>query len=559
MYNLFLVNKTRRSLTNKLVSQPKIGGFINRIKPLSYLGWLLPFAFINPALGAQQLYLSYGPLEFSLPVSALRVYAKEGRINEDLSAYTRSLKPAQREQLQRLLVTKIKVTPVAISQFLYSPIGEILLQRIGEVIQSESRISGFYAIRAAMIQAAADPEGLTLLNVLQKFPTYGIRINTGRSFQIVEEVSELVRQTETAIANIEQQSLTEVSAKTLPTLPQFTNIGLPGFVRYQKQTFTANDLKRNRDFPVDIYLPQQSGSKLTPLVVISHGLGGDRNTFKYLAEHLASYGFAVAVLEHPGSNAKQLDALTRGLASDAAPATELIDRPLDIKYLLDELARSLPGRLNLKQVGVIGQSFGGYTTLALAGAKINLEQLNKDCQKLNETLNLSLLVQCNARRVEPEKYNLKDERVKAAIAINPFDSSIFGQSGISNIKIPVMLVASSNDTVTPALPEQIQPFGWLTNPEKYLVVIKEGTHFSTLDRSRDAIPLSSAILGPDPRIAFQYIRVLSLAFFQTHLVGNPQYQQFLSASYAQSISKDPLPLVLIQSLREQEVGNKEQK
>jgi len=41
--------------------------------------------------------------------------------------------------------------------------------------------------------------------------------------------------------------------------------------------------------------------------------------------------------------------------------TEFINRPLDVKYLLDELERrdkSDPFQLNLQQVGVIGQSLG---------------------------------------------------------------------------------------------------------------------------------------------------------------------------------------------------------
>jgi predicted dienelactone hydrolase len=87
----------------------------------------------------------------------------------------------------------------------------------------------------------------------------------------------------------------------------------------------------------------------------------------------------VAVSEHPGSDAKQLQALLSGRADEVTSPREFIDRPLDVKYLLDELTRlsqSEPGfqeRLNLQQVGVIGQSFGGYTVLALAGAKLNFQ------------------------------------------------------------------------------------------------------------------------------------------------------------------------------------------
>jgi len=66
-----------------------------------------------------------------------------------------------------------------------------------------------------------------------------------------------------------------------------------------------------------------------------------------------------------------------------------INRPLDVKYLLDELERrdksDLSFQLNLQQVGVIGQSLGA-TALALAGATFNFKQLQNDCEDLSNFL-----------------------------------------------------------------------------------------------------------------------------------------------------------------------------
>lgn len=524
-------------------------------KILSFAFYLLPFACVGPALGAERIYVNYGPLEFSLPVSALEVYAREGKINQDLAAYAGSLDKKQLEQLRQVLLAKVDLTPLAISQFLYSPVGETLLQRVGKVVQTQSGQSGFYAIRSALILAAVDPQGLTLLNVLEKFPTYGIRINSSEGFQIIDDLTATIRQTGVAIASVEQEASREASTPKMLNFSQMPDLRQPGSVKFIKQSFIINNPSRVRTFPVDIYLPTSSSRGLAPVIVISHGLGGDRTTFAYLAEHLASYGFAVAVPEHPGSSSQQLQALINGLAQDLAPPRELIDRPLDVKDVLDEMERSFKGRVNMQQVGVIGQSFGGYTALALAGAKINFDQLQKDC-RLNDSLNLSLLLQCRAIVLPPVDYKLQDERVKAAIAINPVDSSIFGQNALAQIKIPVMLVASSADTVAPALPEQIRPFTWLTTPEKYLALFREGTHFSTLSesvRTDSVVQFPPPVLGPDPRIAFEYIKALSLGFFETYVAGNTEYRPYLSASYSNFISRNPMPLSLIQSLTPQQL------
>ena len=519
---------------------------------------LLPGVAQKPVLSAEKIYVTYGPLDFSLPVSALEVYAREGKIEPEFAFYTRFFDQKQLEQLGRLLVRRANISPVRIAQILYSPSGEILLQRIGEVVQTKANQPGFYAIRAAMIQAAASPEGLTPLNVLKKFPTYGIRINTERGLQVIGELNSLISESQNAIAAIEQVATTEASAQSLVNFSELPDIRKPGSFTWKKQTINLNDIRRRRIFPVDVYIPQGSTQLPLPVVVISHGLGDDRDTFGYLAQHLASYGFAVAVPEHPGSNTKRIESVLSGFSRSLVVPSELVDRPIDIKYLLDQLDRLFPGQLNLQRVGVAGQSFGGYTSLALAGAKLNFEQLQKDCANSQDSLNVSLLLQCSGLVLPPNNYQLQDERIKAAIAINPVSSSLFGESQISQIKIPTMIVSSSADTVTPAFSEQIQPFTWLTTPDKFLVLLKGGTHFSVLTQSEGVVPLPAQALGPNPKIAHEYMKALNLAFFKTYIAGELPYKAYLNAGYAQLISQYQIPLSLVQNITPQqltEAGN----
>lgn len=514
--------------------------------------WLLP----NPAIAAERVYASYAALERSVPIASLETYAKQGKIDENLAVYAKYVSSQQLVQLRSALLARADLSAVAISQFLYTSIGERLLERLGEVIQTEKRQSGFYAIRAALILAAADPEGLTLLNIMRKFPTGAIRIDLRRSQQITMQLQQLINQTKQVSTLVSQQSEAEVaSASSQVDLSRLPDLRQQGQYTWRKLTLTLNDFRRARILLTDIYLPSTSQS--APVIVISHGLGSERASFEYLATHLASYGFAVAVPQHPGSDAQQLRSLLAGLGSEVAEPNEFINRPLDVKYLLNELQRldqsnlEFRGQMNLQQVGVIGQSFGGYTALALAGASLNFDQLQKDCQALNNSWNVSLLLQCRALELPRVQYNLQDARIKAAIAINPIDSSILGEAGLSQIQIPVMIVSSSADTFAPALPEQIIPFTWLTTPKKYLVLIQNATHFSTIgetDPATDPVVIPDEIIGPRPELARRYMDALSVAFFQTYVVGASKYRSYLSASYAKAISQTPLELSLVQSL-----------
>ncbi len=545
--------------------------------------WLLStLPMASRALGAERIYIVYGPLKFSLPVKSLEIYAKEGKIDDYLADYAKYIPPQQLKQLPKILITPLKFSPVAVSQSLYSIQGEILLAHMEQVIQTESGLSGFFAIRSALILAAADPEGLTLLNVLQKFPTRGIRIDMERGLQITEELKRLVEQTQAANIAIEQQSAAEAAREHLSNLTQLPDLRIRGAFGWQKKIINVSyeQNSRKRAFTADIYLPlppptqsQQLSLRSVPVIVISHGLNSNRTTLEYLVKHLASYGFAIAVPEHPGIADKDFRALLEGKAEQFLNPSEFINTALDVKYLLDELERHsrydplYKGQLNLQQVGVIGQSFGGYTALALAGAKINFRQLQKDCNlQPNSTnfLNLSLDIQCTLLQLptsESDLPNLRDERVKAVIALNPTASSILGQAGFSQIKVPVMVVASSSDIVGPALLEAIRPFAWLTTPDKYLVLLKGATHFSMLDESAlgengifsatktsGVAALHPGLPGADVAPTHSYISALSLAFLQAYIANQPEkYRPYLNASYAKAISQDPFSLHLVRS------------
>lgn len=504
---------------------------------------------LHPAFAAERLSISDGTTEQSISVKSLAKYAQTGTMDEKFAAYARSLSPQQVKSLQQVLTARFPFDAEQISRLVYTPTGIGFLKRLQKIVQAQTPEASLSALQTAFVQAAADPQGLTLLNILKKYPTSEVKIDLPRAIELTQGVKTLVRQTNQAVTLIQQQAR-QSSTVRVSGLADLTQAGQ---FKWKKQTFTIEDRARARTFPVDLYLPQSTTPR--PVIVISHGLGSDRSTFAYLAKHLASHGFAVAVPEHPGSNAEQIQALLSGLANQLVPARDFIDRSLDVTVLLNQIERlsqsnsQLRGRLNMQQVGVIGQSYGGFTALTLAGAPIGFEQLRADCSKVDNLFNLSLALQCRALSLPQRQYNLGDPRIKAAIAINPLDSRILGQAGLSQIKIPLMMIAGSADTLTPAFSEQIRPFTWLTTPNKYLVLIQGGTHFSTLEDSSEPVDSTSSdrATGSIP-VAHQYAEVLSTAFFQLYLTNQPANRAYLTDAYISRLSQKPLPLYLVRSL-----------
>ncbi|MFP4133046.1 MAG: alpha/beta hydrolase [Halothece sp.] len=519
-----------------------------------------------PASAAETVYVSLGLLEISVSVESLEKYAQDGTITPELAAYTRYLTPQQKERLQKILTIPAELETIAIAQFLYSPQGETILRQLGDIIDTKNRQGGFYAIRAGLILAAADEEGLTLLNFLRQFPTEGLRINSGRGFELVNQFSRFIKETERAVTVIEAKSQAATSLSSQEPL-FLRDLQSRQEIPFQVQEIQLLDRERDllpensrftseREILARLYQPQTS--QPPPLIMISHGLGSDRDTYAYLAENLASHGFAVATIEHPGSNVRQLQSLMMGLENEVSPPEELINRPLDVKFLLDYLEQNYPNQIDTNNVGIIGQSYGGYTSLAVAGANINYSAVTGRCdnQQTTTVLNFSLLLQCQLTRLPKQNYDFYDPRIKAVFAMNPFTSTIFGTEGMESIEIPILLLAGSDDTVTPALTEQIQPFTWLDSPNRYLVLLKEGTHFSSIPvAEEEAIPVPKDAIGPNPEIAQDYIRALTTAFFKTHLAQKKEYQRYLSPNYTQEITQPLMPLFLIEDLTSEELSN----
>jgi len=522
------------------------GKFLSKFLKIFSLSFAL-ILFPKIGLSAENIAFNYGILEFSVSIQSLEKYANTGQIESDLSLLANILTENQLTNLRNLLTIKADLTPVAIAQFFYSPQGEIILERLGQIIQTRHNQHGFYAIRSALILASADQEGLTLLNIIKKFPLPLIKINSTIGFDFMDQLGNLIEDTEKSLTIIKQQfqqNINQESPIDFKLLPDLRQTG--GFT-FEKETIKLKNFSFNENILVDLYFPQLEEPKPLPLIIISHGLGSDRQTFAYLAQHFASYGWIVAIPEHPGSNSQQLQDLLMGANHDLISTGELIERPLTIKALLNQLEQDYQSKINWDQVGFLGQSLGAYTGLNLVGASLNFNLLKEKCPEGNHLLNLSLLLQCRLLESPRITINFQDSRIKAIVAINPLTSLIFGEQNLQKITIPTMFIAGTSDPITPAFPEQIIPFTWLGSTEKYLMILEKGTHFSTLAQVEGNVNFPQQTVGPDPAIAHEYLKVISLAFFNSYLRNKPQYKYYLTSRYAQYINQDLMPLLLLKN------------
>lgn len=530
------------------------------------LGLGLALATTPHGEAAERITFAFGPIERSIELADLEQLVEDGVLSDDLAYYARflpddydidELRQALTWRLDRDIDT-IDVDVVLLDRFFYTQQGEYLLNIAADFIRTDARRSDLRALRGAILVAVADEdEGLTLLNAVRNFPSPEMRLELDRGLGLLREIDRAIFETEASIDLLERlgapkDSISEQEQARLLALANQAR--QPG--RYQVE---RQQLSRNAPIPADIYLPTLQGQRQRnrPTVIISHGLGNDRTSYAYLGTHLASHGFIVINVEHPGSNADQINALLVGQSATVVDNEEFIERPRQISRLLNYLEREetrYGSLINFAQVGLVGQSFGGYTALALAGASLDFEVLRASCPPDSLSLNVSLLLQCQAGQLaEPSQstLSLQDGRVRAAIAINPITSVLFGEDSIGQVTTPTMLVSSGADTVAPALQEQLVPFTWLTQPERYLLLMRQGTHFSTIaatETGSEAFELPTEIIGPSPALAQDYLEACSLAFLSLHLSDDTTYQSLLTADGIAQLNEEPIQLTLVQTL-----------
>ncbi|WP_017654371.1 alpha/beta hydrolase [Fortiea contorta] len=497
---------------------------------------------------AETLVLRFGPLADSIPVSDLQTVAETGKFPKSLDLYTKNLSASQRDFVLGMLRARIPINVVTVSRLLNTQIGTTILNDLATAVVRKDN-AGAKALRAGFVLSASKPEGLSVLNFIASYPSKRLEINVPQALKVARTLNTGFWVT--------QQFMLAIAPLFAPQKPQLAfsfDPSLPGSAAVKVLNLELNDQKRARNIPVDIYWSTAVNSE-KPVIVYSHGFGSVRTDLRYLTEHLASHGYAVVTLEHPGSNSTSINSGFQNKTRLLKPQ-EVLDRPQDVSFVLDELEKiqktpnhPLQGKLATNNVMVLGYSFGGGTALAIAGAEIQLERLKQRCKNQVTTLSFGETIQCGAQELPENNYQLRDARVKRAIALSPTTSLTFGETGLTKVQVPTLILASSADKTTPALSEQIIAFAKLPSP-KWLVGILGSTHLSVKDPSTTMDQQGQAntpffggeIVGDKAVDVRKYVKAITLAFAAQMTPEADKYAPFLTPDYAQLASTEAFPI-----------------
>ena len=186
-----------------------------------------------------------------------------------------------------------------------------------------------------------------------------------------------------------------------------------------------------------------------PVILLSHGTGGNRLGLAWLAIALAKQGYIVVAPDHWGNT-----------FDNKIPKyfVRYWERPMDISFLISHILsdKSFSQYVDKEKIGVVGFSFGGYTSLALAGAELNCNLLKTiaktdegkkefNIPELGDLRKLIENIPCDSIQK-----SFKDNRVKAFVALSPALGLGFDNvEQTKNINSPTLIIGAENDQIAP--------------------------------------------------------------------------------------------------------------
>ena len=203
-----------------------------------------------------------------------------------------------------------------------------------------------------------------------------------------------------------------------------------------------------------------------PLIVFSHGFAGCNTQSVFLMAALARAGYLVVAPNHADARCGTARGIRQGTWRPEEPFQKAQgwseatyqDRRADIEAVLDAVLREKTFEgvpVDPARIGIAGHSLGGYTALGLAGAWPSW----------------------------------KDPRIKAVLALSPFNTPFLAKGDLAHLNVPVMYQGGTLDFgITPTVRKENGAYQRSSRP-KYYVEFRGAGHFAWTDLNQKFQPI----------------------------------------------------------------------
>ncbi len=254
-----------------------------------------------------------------------------------------------------------------------------------------------------------------------------------------------------------------------------------------------------------------------PLVVISHGHGGEFAGHSDTAFALAADGIVAAALTHTGDNYR-----------DDSQALDVAARTRQLHALIDYMVTQWPAHaVDPARVGAFGFSSGGFTVLAEAGGIADMRLIAPHCRAHPAYYDCQLPGWHGhpgdlAQGGKPQVF-VHDSRIRAVVAAAPALGFTFAGKGLRDVTMPVQLWRAGDDAILPS-PFYVEPVAASLPHAPELHVVAHAGHFDFLAPCPEALahiapPICTSEPGFDRAAFHRKFDQDVVMFFQRTLAG----------------------------------------
>jgi len=212
-----------------------------------------------------------------------------------------------------------------------------------------------------------------------------------------------------------------------------------------------------------------------PLILLSHGSGGNAVNIAWIAADLAERGMVVVATNHPGTTSRD---------SHPTQTVKVWERPQDLSAIADKALETGFGflKIDTKKVGAGGFSLGGHSVLSAAGAQVRRRKFADYCRNFKGMWDCGWLAKggVDFEKIEAARFEQSnlDTRIKAVVAVDPALAQAYDENSIKAVSTPVLLVNLGEGQAVPAAinASTIAPMF----PQAEHVHVPDSVHFSFL-------------------------------------------------------------------------------
>ncbi|NDW03034.1 hypothetical protein GTK09_01210 [Jiella sp. 40Bstr34] len=173
-----------------------------------------------------------------------------------------------------------------------------------------------------------------------------------------------------------------------------------------------------------------------PLILLSHGSGGNMDGLGWLSSELAQRGALVVAVNHPGTT-----------SGDSSPrrTPRLDQRAKDLSAALDTVLAdpSFGPLIDKSRISALGFSLGGSTVIDLAGGRFERTKFRDYCKRFADQGDCVFFqkggIDFDHLPVEMEA-DVRDPRISSIVAVEPGLTDALSDESIAAMTLPVQLI-----------------------------------------------------------------------------------------------------------------------